>query len=255
MSDREFMARMTAEQAETFAELSAGANGGDAGAACQLGDHFREGDRLPTSPKEAFRWYARSAMGGDAAGQNNLGACYEHGVGCRPNPRQAAKWYARSAAQHHSTAQTNLGLCYLEGRGVTRDIFEATRWLEKAQRQRDPVAVAKLKELWDSPETRAAMYSPAPNRVGRWTESHWITESSGAWDCVGTDILMSDSAEERSQELTGKHGPPRVKIITQVSRSYVTLTWAVEPSSYEVQLRQDVFQREHVDDRLGSDER
>jgi hypothetical protein len=137
---------------------------------------------------------------------------------------------------------------------VTRDIFEATRWLEKAQRQRDPVAVAKLKELWDSPETRKAMYSPAPNRGGRWTETHWLIESAGEWDCVGTDILMSDSAEERSQELTGKHGPPRVKIITQGSRSYVTLTWPVDPS-YEVQLRQDVCQREHVDDRHGSDER
>jgi len=58
---------MSAEQAGTFERLVEAANRGDGGAACRLGDMYREGlGGLRYSPKETFRWYARSAMAGDA---------------------------------------------------------------------------------------------------------------------------------------------------------------------------------------------
>ena len=40
------------------------AKAGDGHAACRLGDLYREGEKLPYKPKEAFRWYPRSAMAG-----------------------------------------------------------------------------------------------------------------------------------------------------------------------------------------------
>jgi hypothetical protein len=71
---------MSAEHAETLDRLVEAANRGDGGAACRLGDMYREGlGGLRYSPKETYRWYARSATAGDSNGQNNLGACYEHG--------------------------------------------------------------------------------------------------------------------------------------------------------------------------------
>ena len=58
---------MSADQAETIERLVEAANRGDGGAACRLGDMYREGlGGLRYSPKETFRWYARSAMAGDA---------------------------------------------------------------------------------------------------------------------------------------------------------------------------------------------
>src|SRR5512135_2909767 len=84
MRDRKLLFLMNREQALAFAQLMRDAERGDGGAACRLGDMYREGlDGVRFSPTETYRWYARSAMAGDANGRNNLGSCYEHGLGCR----------------------------------------------------------------------------------------------------------------------------------------------------------------------------
>ena len=108
-----------AERANALARLIQAANRGDGGAACRLGDMYREGlGGLRYSPKQTFRWYARSAMAGDANGQNNLGACYEHGLGCEQSYVKAVKWYRLSADQKLGTASMNLGYCHLRGKGT-----------------------------------------------------------------------------------------------------------------------------------------
>src|SRR5512136_2950398 len=116
---RELLFLMNAEQAEVFARLVDAANAGDGGAACRLGDLYREGaGGLRYSPKQTYHWYAKSALAGDANGQNNLGACYEHGPGCTQSYAKAVKWYRRAAAQALGTASMNLGYCYLYGHAV-----------------------------------------------------------------------------------------------------------------------------------------
>lgn len=140
---------MTAEQAETFERLVEAATRGDGGAACRLGDMYREGlGGLRYIPKETYRWYARSAMAGDPNGQNNLGACYEHGLGCKQSYASAVKWYRLSAAQSLGTASMNLGYCHLRGRqGLPADEGEVVRLFRLAVEQGEPKAAEELERL------------------------------------------------------------------------------------------------------------
>lgn len=148
MSERKLLVLMTAEQAETFAQLVAAAELGDGAAACRLGDMYREGlGGVRYSPKQAHHWYARSAMAGDASGQNNLGACYEHGLGCAQSYPRAANWYRLSAAQGLGTASMNLGYCHLRGHGVAADKEGALRLFREAVEQGEDRAAKEVERL------------------------------------------------------------------------------------------------------------
>jgi hypothetical protein len=149
---------MNAEQAEAFAQLVEAASAGGGGAACRLGDMYREGlGGLRYSPKQTYRWYSRSALAGDANGQNNLGACYEHGLGCLQSYTKALKWYRLSAAQQCGTASMNLGYCYLNGHGVPANKDEALRLFRLAVEQGEEKAVKEVERLegtMDKPKVR-----------------------------------------------------------------------------------------------------
>jgi TPR repeat protein len=148
LSERRPVFLMTAEQGEAFARLVNAADRGDGGAACRLGDMYREAlGGLRYSPKETHHWYARSAMAGDAHGQNNLGACYEHGLGCRQSYANAVKWYRRAAARRLGTASMNLGYCHLHGHGVPQDDAEALRLFRLAVEQGDEKAAREVERL------------------------------------------------------------------------------------------------------------
>jgi hypothetical protein len=153
MSERTYLFLMNAEQAEAFVRLITAANAGDGGAACTLGDMYREGTGgLRYSPKQTYRWYAQSALTGDANGQCNLGACYEHGLGCTQSYVKAVKWYRLSAAQQLGTASMNLGYCYLRGRGVAANKVEALRLFRLAVEQGEEKAADELERLGEPVE-------------------------------------------------------------------------------------------------------
>lgn len=148
MGDRKLLFLMTAEQAEAFARLVEAAGRGDGGAACRLGDMYREGlGGLRYSPKETYRWYAKSALAGDPNGQNNLGACYEHGLGCGQSYAKAVKWYRLSGAQGLGTASMNLGYCCLRGHGVPADKEEALRLFREAVEKGEAKAAQEVERL------------------------------------------------------------------------------------------------------------
>ena len=161
MSERKLLFLMTAEQAEAFARLVEAAGRGDGGAACRLGDMYREGlGGLRYSPRETYRWYAKSALAGDANGRNNLGACYEHGVGCAQSFAKAVKWYRLSAAQKLGTASMNLGYCYLRGHGVPRDEVEALRLFRLAVEGGEERAAQEVERLEMSRGPRELQLAP-----------------------------------------------------------------------------------------------
>lgn len=142
------LSRMSAGQAEAFERLVEAADRGDGGAACRLGDRYREGiEGFRYSPRETYRWYARSALAGDPNGQNNLGACYEHGLGCGQSYAKAVKWYRLSAAQEMGTASMNLAYCYLRGKGLPADKAEALRLFRLAVEQGEPKARPEVERL------------------------------------------------------------------------------------------------------------
>mgnify|MGYP002737376107 CR=1 FL=1 len=148
MSDRQLLFLMSAAQAEAFSRLVEAANRGDGGAACKLGDMYRERlGGLRYSPRQAFRWYSRSALAGDVNGQNNLGACYDHGLGCEQSYVKAVKWYRLATTRQLGTASMNLGYCYLLGHGVPMDKREALRLFRLAVDQGEPKAAQELERL------------------------------------------------------------------------------------------------------------
>jgi len=148
MGDRKLLFLTNVEQANALARLIQAANRGDGGAACQLGDMYREAlGGLRYSPKQTFRWYSRSALAGDANGRNNLGACHEHGLGCAQSYPKAVKWYRLSAEQKLGTASMNLGYCYLRGHGVPADKWEALRLFRLAVEQGEDKARQEVERL------------------------------------------------------------------------------------------------------------
>jgi len=148
MGDRKLLFMANVEQANALAGLIQAANRGDGGAACRLGDMYREGlGGLRYSPKETHRWYSRSALARDANGQNNLGACYEHGLGCAQSYPKAVKWYRLSAEQKLATASMNLGYCHLRGHGLPADKVEALRLFRLAVEQGEDKARKEVERL------------------------------------------------------------------------------------------------------------
>ena len=120
------------------------ARAGDGGAACRLGDAFREGNGVEQSWEQSFRWYTLGARAGDAGAQNNLGTLYLEGYYAPEDFEQAVYWYRKSAEQGTSVAQYNLGMRYIKGQGVPVDFVEAMRWLEMSAERGYPLANVEL---------------------------------------------------------------------------------------------------------------
>ena len=194
---RQLLFLMNAEQAEAFARLVEAANAGDGGAACRLGDMYREGvGGLRYSPKQAYRWYAKSALTGDANGQNNLGACYEHGIGCAQSYRSAVKWYRLAAAQQCGTASMNLGYCYLNGHGVSADKVEALRLFRAAIDRGEDRAVQEVERLECDRAPQAA--APTCRSASPRTREEHLPVASRSASCLVT--VPEDASSTQVQQ-------------------------------------------------------
>lgn len=129
---------------ECFSEIINQAEGGDALAACQLGDIYRQGESLPQDWGQAFYWYSRAAESGYPAAQNNLGTMFLEGLGCDQDLPVAVSWYRKAAEQGLVDAQWNLAKRYLHGMGTAQDFTEAYRWFEQAAAQNYPEALCEM---------------------------------------------------------------------------------------------------------------
>ena len=90
---------------------------------------------LSEPPAKIMKALRKAAEGGHAGAQCDVGFYYGKGLGVARDAAVAAGWFAKAAAQGHAPAQSNLGLCYLRGDGVARDEVLATSWLRKAAAQ------------------------------------------------------------------------------------------------------------------------
>lgn len=189
---------MDAGQARDFARLVREADAGDGGAACRLGDMYREGKGgLRHSPREAFRWYARSALAGDPNGQNNLGACYEHGIGCSQSYENALKWYRLSANQRVGTAAMNLGYLYFYGHAVPADNEQALEWFENSAAWGEAKAIEMVEHLKKTVGRRPRVRFVDEMREG---EQLWFLGASGGppVDSERDSLRTPDEAKEES---------------------------------------------------------
>ncbi len=116
----------------SISEVTASAEGGDAGAQYRLGVIYMKGRGITRDYKKALKWFEKAAGQGHTGAQTRIGDIYAAGRGVKRDYREAARWY-RSAAEHgNPKAQYSLGLMYINGDGVPRDYVISYMWLNLA---------------------------------------------------------------------------------------------------------------------------
>lgn len=133
---------------ETFGELKARAEKGDAHWQYILGKCYAEGLGVTKDDAEAVRWYRKAADQGDDNAEYVLGVCYAFGQGVTQNYADAVKWFRKAANQGDSDAQYNLGVCCASGKGILQDYAEAMKWYLKAANQGDYRAQYNLGQMY-----------------------------------------------------------------------------------------------------------
>ena len=128
------------------AGLLARANGGDAAAQVEVGEHYAQAaaaehnrDRSAEEYQLAADWYRKAAEQKSVAAELHLAALYRDGGNGFPRDMaQAAAWYIKAAEQGDVGAQGTLGVLYSMGQGVPRDDVEADFWFDLAASVKGP---------------------------------------------------------------------------------------------------------------------
>lgn len=115
-----------------FAQFTALAERGNAGAEHRLGVMYAMGLGVARDYGRAAAWLRKSADHGYASAENDLGVLYDQGRGVPEDPAKAARWFLKAAVQGHAGAQLNLARLYGEGRGIPRDAKQAFAWANAA---------------------------------------------------------------------------------------------------------------------------
>jgi TPR repeat protein len=126
------------------------AEGGHAGAQCQLGYCYYDGKGVAQDFNAAAAWYAKSAAQGHASAQFGLGVLCKNGLGVVQDYEAAAAWYAKAASQGLAVAQLNLGKLFENGTGFAQDFKAAALWYAKAAAQGLAKAQFKIGKLFEN---------------------------------------------------------------------------------------------------------
>ena len=117
---------------------------GHAGAQCNLGVCYANGQGVNKSMYEAVKWFRKAAEQGNAEAQCNLGECYYFGKGVSEDNNSAFYWFTKAAAQNIAWAQYFLGQCYKNGYGTTANIYTAFRYFKLSADQGITAAQCEL---------------------------------------------------------------------------------------------------------------
>lgn len=121
--------------ATDLAEMTAGAEEGDAEAQYFLGLAFRDGNAIEANPQWAAHWLSKAADQNDARAQLEVGKLFLNGVGVGKDPETAAAWVSAAANQGLPAAQYQMGMLLLGGVGVEMNGEWASYWFEKVAEQ------------------------------------------------------------------------------------------------------------------------
>jgi len=131
----------SATNSETFADIKAKAEKGNAAAQCWVGCFYISGDQgVSPSSTEAAKWFLKAAEQGDVTAQNNLAKLYADGNGVAKNEAEAAKWYRRAAEQGYVYSEYTFAAILWNGNGVSKDYVQAYKWMNLALAQGSELA-------------------------------------------------------------------------------------------------------------------
>jgi TPR repeat protein len=113
------------EARSAFQKLAEGGNGG---AAYNLGLMNEKGEGGAADYSQAAKWYRAAADVGDKDAMYSLAILYDNGRGVTKSDAEAFNWYQKAANHDLATAKVNLGVMYANGQGVTQSSVEAQKW-------------------------------------------------------------------------------------------------------------------------------
>lgn len=128
---------------------------GHAGAQCELGYCYHNGEGVAQDYEEGVKFYSEAAEQGYAKAQYYLGLASYYGQGVETDTddkedyEAAVRLYSLAADQGYAPAQSNLGFCYQIGKGCNINIEKAEKYFKLAADQGDSYASAKLSSLKD----------------------------------------------------------------------------------------------------------
>src|ERR1017187_384117 len=82
---------------------------------------------LSAQTNQTFQELKANAEKGDAEAQYGLGLAYARGEGVTNNEAEATKWFRKAAEQNNADAQFTLGSYYAFGEGMAKDEVEAAK--------------------------------------------------------------------------------------------------------------------------------
>lgn len=127
-----------------LASLAESAEKGNAAAARELGQRYKNGNGVDVDLTLAEHWWEKAAEAGDATSMWDLGYFHLIGKYLDRDPDKAIKWFERAAAAGSDEAAFELGLAYENGQFVPQDYDAAEVWLKKAAELGHPSAQSEL---------------------------------------------------------------------------------------------------------------
>ncbi|MFJ1472331.1 tetratricopeptide repeat protein [Massilia orientalis] len=111
------------------------AQAGNAVAALNLGEMYRDGAGVAQDATKARYWFEQSARAGLPAAQHNLALLFYFGSGGPVDKDQAFYWMKMAALSGSATSQKQLGAMYLNGWGTPVDVEAGLRLIRAAADQ------------------------------------------------------------------------------------------------------------------------
>lgn len=118
--------------AESAADTTKRAEGGDPIAEYKLAHMYATGSGVEGKRKEAHTWLERAAQHGNTNAQYELGLALREGSGVVQDYERAAQWLELAAMSGNPEAQYGLGQMYHSGMGVPADNAKAYMWFNLA---------------------------------------------------------------------------------------------------------------------------
>lgn len=118
-------------RAKILEHFEAAATGGEAVAAQNLGDIYREGSVTPQDYRRAYGYYEQAASLGWQKAHLILGEMHEQGEGVPVTLTEAAYHYRLAALNGDFEALRRLANFYIAGKGVSLDLDRAMFWLRR----------------------------------------------------------------------------------------------------------------------------
>lgn len=119
---------------DTFEQVRAAADTGQADAQFALGVHYFKGDCIGADLSQSTRWFNRAADQGHGPAAFNLGNAYHHGRGVDQDTDRSHYWWRRAAFTGLPNAAYNLGVWYLKNHRSQAHRELGVAWLRLAAR-------------------------------------------------------------------------------------------------------------------------